>query len=172
MLCPSTPAAPLLASTFVQAAFSVSGANTLSINAYHLPPLTPLTSADSMRFVHTEASAHDKSCAASPPCVASSALPAVCCFDSDNRASPFLPPFPRTGLCFPVLSRDRPLGRRRCGTMRVLTPARLAHVEQVSPLTCLCRPNIPPPTTLWARASLSQSSQRARRVLRPRLRHE
>src|ERR1700684_3086748 len=105
MLCPSTPAAPLLASTFVQAAFSVSGANTLSINAYHLPPLTPLTSADSMRFVQTEASAHDKSCATSPPCIAATALRAVCCFGLDNLASPFLPPFPRPGLCCPVLSR-------------------------------------------------------------------
>src|ERR1700733_12800832 len=70
MLCPSTPAAPLLARTFVQAAASVSGANTLSINAYHLPPLTPLTSADSIRFVQTVASTHEKSRAASPPCVA------------------------------------------------------------------------------------------------------
>src|SRR5271154_3777728 len=76
MLCPSTPAAPLLARTFVQAAASVLGANTLSINAYHLPPLTPLTSADSMRFVQIVASAHDKSRAALSPCVASSALPA------------------------------------------------------------------------------------------------
>src|SRR5271154_731537 len=76
MLCPSTPPAPLLARTFVQAAASVLGANTLSINAYHLPPLTPLTSADSMRFVQIVASAHDKSRAALSPCVASSALPA------------------------------------------------------------------------------------------------
>ena len=42
-------------------------------NAYHLPPLTPLPSADSMRFVQTETLAHAKSRGASPPCIASSA---------------------------------------------------------------------------------------------------
>src|SRR5271154_5134331 len=92
MLCPSTPAAPLLDRTFVQAVASVSGANTLSINAYHLPPLTPLTSADSMRFVQTEASAHEKSRAASPPCVASSALPAFWCSVSGIAHLPSYPP--------------------------------------------------------------------------------
>jgi hypothetical protein len=51
--------------------------------------------------------------------------------------------------------------------------SRRSHtVRRVSPLTLPCLPNIQPPTTLWARVSLSQSSQRTRRVLRPRLRHE
>ena len=89
-----------------------------------------------------------------------------------HRASPFLPTFPRTGLCCPVLSRSVLPDANRSGTMRALTPARLAHAAQVSPLPLSCRPNIPPPTTLWARASFSQSPQRARRVSRPRLRHE
>src|ERR1700722_19849924 len=92
MLCPSTPAAPLLDRTFVQAAASVLGANTLSINAYHLPPLTPLTSADSIRSVQTEASTHEKSRAASPPCVASSALPAFWCLDPVIAHPPSYPP--------------------------------------------------------------------------------
>src|SRR5208282_4128505 len=107
MLCPSTPAAPLLARTFVQAAASVSGANTLSINAYHLPPLTPLTSADSMRFVQTEASAHEKSCATSPPCVAFTALPAFCCLDPVIAHPPSCPLSLRRACPIPS-SRGRP----------------------------------------------------------------
>jgi len=58
VLCPSTPAAPLLVWTLVQATRSVADAHTLSIRLYHLPPLTPLTSADSIRSVQIEASAH------------------------------------------------------------------------------------------------------------------
>ena len=58
--------APLFARTFAHATASALGAYTLSINAYHLPPLTPLTSAGraesahlrhDMRSVHTEDSA-------------------------------------------------------------------------------------------------------------------
>ena len=172
MLCPSTPATPLLARTFVQAAASVLGANTLSTNAYHLPPLTPLPSADSMRFVQTETSAHAKSRGASPPCIASSALAAFCCPDPIIAPLPSYPPSLRRGFAGPS-SRDPSLpGAGRSSTTRALTPARLAHAEQVSPLTLPCLPNIQPPTTLWARASLSQSSQRARLISRPRLRHE
>src|ERR671935_10696 len=83
MLCPSTPAAPRLARTFSQASASVLGANTLSIRLNHLPPLTPLPSADSMRSVHTPASApvslrFSRGCA-SAPCVAFAALPALSC---------------------------------------------------------------------------------------------
>ena len=61
MLIPSTPAAPLLAQTFLHAAASVAGAQTLSIKLYHLPPLTPLPSADSMRSVQIEASTQGQS---------------------------------------------------------------------------------------------------------------
>src|SRR5438105_9550733 len=74
MLCRSTPAAPALARTFSQAASSVADAHTLSIKLYQRPPLTPLTSADTMRSVHTEASAHDQS-RASAPCLAVSGTP-------------------------------------------------------------------------------------------------
>src|SRR5512145_3331249 len=90
--CPSTPAAPRLASTFTQAALSVAGANTLSINENHLPPLTPLPRADSMRSVHTEASTHDRlppSVEVSAPCLAT-ALPVLLCPGLDKCASTFL----------------------------------------------------------------------------------
>jgi hypothetical protein len=63
-----------LSRTLIQTAASVLGANTLSINVYHLPPLTPLTSAYSIRFVQTVASAHEKSRAASPPSAQSTIL--------------------------------------------------------------------------------------------------
>src|SRR5262249_56756532 len=36
---------------------------------------------------------------------------------------------------------------RRCGTMRALTPAALSQARQVSLLTPLCLPDVPPPTT-------------------------
>src|SRR5262245_60372286 len=103
--CPSTPAAPRLASTFAQAALSVAGANTLSINENHLPPLTPLSRADSMRSVHTEASTHGRvplAVAVSAPCLAT-ALPVLLCPDAEHRASTFLPCLPSNGFCCPVL---------------------------------------------------------------------
>jgi hypothetical protein len=61
MLTPSTPAAPPLARTFSQAAARVLGAYTLSIKLNQQPPLTPLTSADTMRSVQIEASIQLKS---------------------------------------------------------------------------------------------------------------
>ena len=59
-----------------------------------------------------------------------------------HRASTFLPPFPRPGFALPA---SRGLHRR--GTMRALTPDGLATSRQVSPLTPLCLPDIPSPTT-------------------------
>src|SRR5690554_4904209 len=59
-----------------------------------------------------------------------------------HHASTFLPTFPRSGFANRT-SRDR----SRSGTMRALTPGDLAHDRQVSPLTPLCRPDIPSPTT-------------------------
>src|ERR671922_701857 len=112
MLCPSTPAAPLFARTLVQASASVLGANTLSIRLNHLPPLTPLASADSMRSVHTPASADVMlrvRASASAPCLAFPALPALSCLGLSVTHPPPCPAFPRTGLCCPVLSRFPPL---------------------------------------------------------------
>src|SRR5271165_2246321 len=84
-----------------------------------------------------------------------------------HRASPSCPPSLARVYVAPS-SRDPSLpDADHSGSMRALTPARLAHAAQVSPLPLSRHPNIPPPTTLWARASFSQSPQRARRVLDP-----
>src|SRR6267378_2812396 len=76
------PAAPLFRSTFCHAASRVVGRMALSTRLNHLPPLTPLPSADIMRSVQIEASAHHqvRGCpAASPPCVALAALSGLSC---------------------------------------------------------------------------------------------
>jgi hypothetical protein len=52
--------------------------------------------------------------------------------------------------------------RRGSGTMKALTPAGLTSARQVSPLTPLCLPDIPTPTTRAAQRSLCQSPQRHR----------
>src|SRR5258707_6121971 len=92
MLCLSTPAAPSLARTFSQAASSVASANTLSIKLYQRPPLTPLTSANTMRSVQTVASIH-VSLRTSAPCVAlAGTVGASTCFDPDIAYPPSCPP--------------------------------------------------------------------------------
>src|SRR5437870_3863506 len=90
MLWPSTPAAPWLRATFRHAAARVVGRTTLSIRRDHLPAVTPLPSADTMRSVQTDASAHPHGPRrrASAPCVARSGTPeAACCVIPD-----FAPP--------------------------------------------------------------------------------
>src|SRR6266496_2985761 len=160
MLCRSTPAAPSLAHTLSQAASSVAGAYTLSIKLYQRPPLTPLSSADTMRSVHTEASTHVQSrpLPASAPCVALAGTPgAFSCLDPSFTLPPSCPPSLGQVLLPWLLA-----AHRRCSTMRALTPLRRSHARQVSPLTPLCLPDIPTPTTLCARTSLYQSSQHVR----------
>src|SRR5258708_37576412 len=87
----STPAAPLFRSTFRHAASRVVGRMALSTMLNHLPPLTPLPSADTMRSVQIEASAHHqvRGCppAASPPCLALAALSGLSC-SMPNLAHP------------------------------------------------------------------------------------
>src|SRR5690625_5298475 len=109
--------------------------------------LDAVTGADTMRSVHTEASTHDHTGRPSASRVSATgysrigiagALLLLCA----RRASTFLPTFPRPGFANRT-SRDR----GRSGTMRALTPGDLAHDRQVSPLTPLCRPDIPSPTT-------------------------
>ena len=68
---------------------------------------------------------------------------------SGLHSSTFLPPFPRHGFA----SRAFPRQFTACSTMRALTPAGPSQVRQVSPLTPLCLPGIPIPTTLCARMS-------------------
>ena len=142
MLCPSTPAAPSLARTFAQAAASVAGAHTLSIR------LIPTSSFDAVHQRRHHALRPDRGFHPRPVagfctlCSPRGHCRRCSCFVPVLHASTFLPPFPRRGFA-PRAFR----GFRRCGTMRALTPAGLAHTRQVSPLTPLCLPDIPPPTT-------------------------
>src|ERR1700682_4785081 len=85
------PAAPLFRSTFRHAASRVVGRMALSTMLNHLPPLTPLPSADTMQSVQPEASAphQGRGCppAASPPCLALTALSGLSC-SMPNLAHP------------------------------------------------------------------------------------
>src|ERR1700719_4898272 len=118
MLCRSTPAAPALARTFSQAASNVAAAYTLSIRLYQRPPLTPFSSADTMRSVHTEASTHDQSRASAPCLVLADTAGALPCLIAAFPHPPSCPAFPRRGF---AVRASR--GFRRYGTMRALTPA-------------------------------------------------
>jgi len=123
------------------------------------PPLTPLSSADTMRSVQTEASAHDQS-RASAPCVAlAGTAGALCAPIMSCTHPPSCPPSLGAALLSALF-----VAHRHCGTMRALTPAARSHARQVSPLTLRCLPNIPSPTTPCARTSLCQSPQRVRPV--------
>src|SRR6266851_3759028 len=83
MLWPSIPEHPLFRSTLCHAASRVDGRLTLSTKLNHLPPLTPLPSADTIRSVQIVASAHHSPWrsppAASLPCVALTALSEFSC---------------------------------------------------------------------------------------------
>src|SRR5260370_4189215 len=93
------PAAPLFRSTFCHAASRVVGRMALSTRLNHLPPLTPLPSADTMRSVQIEASAHHqvRGCppATSPPCVALAALAGVFCSIPNPTPPASVPPSPK-----------------------------------------------------------------------------
>src|SRR5713226_8837761 len=123
MLCLSTPAAPSLTRTFSQAASSVAGAYTLSIRLYQRPPLTPFSSADTMRSVQTEASTHDQS-RASAPCVAlAGTADALACS---------LPDIPS-----PTTSRART--SRAYHLVRPIGPLRVQASPHMSRLAATCR---------------------------------
>src|SRR5438876_10567743 len=115
MLWPSTPAAPLFRATFRHAASRVVGRIALSTRLNHLPPLTPLTSADTMRSVQIEASAHHHSRRrVSVPCVAASALTGLSC-----RASDIAPPTPCLPSLEAVLLPAPPAATGGIGTMNL-----------------------------------------------------
>src|SRR5437016_11211784 len=96
MLWPSTPAAPLFRATFRHAASRVVGRMALSTRLNHLPPWTPLASADTMRSVQIEASAHHHSRPrASVPCVALAGTP--------ETPSCFIPDLAHPTSCLPSL---------------------------------------------------------------------
>src|SRR5271154_3909345 len=106
------PAAPLFRSTFCHAASRVVGRMVLSTRLNHLPPLTPLPSADTMRSVQIEASIHHqvRGCppATSPPCIALTALSGLSCFTQPSHIQ--LPAsLPSGRFCFPPLSPSKRL---------------------------------------------------------------
>src|SRR5882757_5433466 len=140
MICLSTPAAPSLARTLSQAASRVAAANTLSIKLYQRPPLTPLTSADTIRSVHTQASIQllCVSLRTSPPCVApAGTFGVVCAFVSVIAHPPSYPP--SLGMVLlPTLfaAYTTQHARRGIGTMRALNPAAPRQCDR--PLRSIC----------------------------------
>src|SRR6201984_2029212 len=141
MLCPSTPAAPLFRATLHHAASRVAGRMTLSTRLNHLPPLTPLTSADTMRSVQIDASTHhQRGSRLSVPCLAFSGTA-----ETSSCVMPdFTPPTsypPSLGM---VLLPIPPAATRDLGTMRALPPAELPRARQVSPLTPRAVPTFHP----------------------------
>src|SRR5271163_4767052 len=125
MLCPSTPPAPLFRATLRHAASRVVGRMSLSIKLNHLPPVTPLTSADTMRSVQIEASTHHSSRFSPPvvsvPCLALTTLPELCCS---------IPTLAHPPSCLPSLGPvllANPRATHGIGTMKALTPAALTQ---------------------------------------------
>src|SRR5277367_3600905 len=120
---------------------------TLSTKLNHLPPRTPLSSADTMRSVHTEASAHH-SLRRSPP-VAS--VPCLALSDTTETSACPMPDLTHPASCLPslgpVLLPGLFAAHHGCGTMKALTPGGLTQAPQVSSLTPPCLPDIPSPTT-------------------------
>src|SRR5216684_4096485 len=115
------PAAPLFRSTFHHAASRVVGRMALSTRLNHLPPLTPLPSADTMRSVQIEASIHHqvRGCppATSPPCVALTALSGLFCSIPNLTHPASCLPSLRT-LCLPDIptSSTRAVPRSLCSS--------------------------------------------------------
>lgn len=68
------------------------------------------------------------------------------CLGHGLHVSTFLPCLPSGPVYAPRPFRAR-FGPGHCGTMRALTPRRLARAAEASPLTLHRRPSIPPPTT-------------------------
>jgi hypothetical protein len=95
----------------------------------YLPPMTPLSSAATMRSLHSEASTHDRyGPFVSAPCLTLTGTSgATLCSRCGSHASTFLPPFPRRGF---ALRTSR--GSRRFGTMETLTSC-AAHLQRRSP---------------------------------------
>ena len=131
---------------------------TLSTKLNHLPPLTPLTSADTMRSVQIEASAHPRG-----------GFESVCpllslsrhCRDFLCRHPDSAPPTP----CLPSLGMvllATPLAAARQRYYEGSDSCRGHPPRQVSSLTSPCLPDIPTPTTRAVRWSLCQSPQRHR----------
>src|SRR6266702_3681004 len=145
MLCLSTPAAPSLAQTFSQAASSVAGANTLSIKLNQRPPLTPLTSANTIRSVHTQASIQllFVSLRISPPCVAPAGTFGVVCAFVSVIAHHLPTPLPRRGFATHAFHRE--IGQSRQQYYEGSESSRTSPVRKASPVHLSCRPSIQSP---------------------------
>ena len=99
----------------------------------YLPPMTPLSSAATMRSLHSEASTHDRyGPFVSAPCLTLTGTSgATLCSRCGSHASTFLPPFPRRDFAFRAFS-----GSPRNGTMETLTPAPLTTHSAGLPAYC------------------------------------
>src|ERR1700675_3921090 len=140
----------------------------LSTMLNHLPPLTPLPSADTMRSVQIEASAHHqvRGCppAASPPCLALAALSGLSC-SMPNLAHP--------ASCLPSLKAvllPAPLAVKRLRYYEGSDSWGSPPDRQASPPAPPCPPDIPSSPTLAVPRSLCTSPQR--RGFVPGFRHE
>ncbi len=117
---------------------------TLSTKAEPLPPLTPFSSADTMRSVQIEASAHHSPRGSPPvasvPCLALSdtAETSDCPIQTSRIQLPASLPSDR--FCCPSLS---PLAAAR-GTMKALTPASLTQTDRSPRLLRLAFPTFRP----------------------------
>src|SRR5258708_19198506 len=98
----------------------------LSTMLNYLPPLTPLPSADTMRSVQIEASAHHqvRGCppATSPPCVALAALAGLSFSLPQLQHPPSSLPSPQAGFLSPPPARQKP-ARLPIGLPPILSPA-------------------------------------------------
>ena len=76
----------------------------------YLPPMTPLSSAATMRSLHSEASTHDHyGPFVSAPCLTLTGTSgATLCSRCGSHASTFLPPFPRRDFAFRAFSGSPP----------------------------------------------------------------
>src|SRR5579864_607897 len=140
MLSPSMPLAPLFRATLRHAASRVVGRMSLSIRLNHLSPLTPLTSADTMRSVQIEASAHHH-------CLARASASCVAVAGTAEAFSCCIPDFTPPPSCLPSLGPvllAGPLATHGFGTMKALTPVGLTLAGRSLRLLRLAVPTFRP----------------------------
>lgn len=117
---------------------------TLSTKLNHLPPRTPFSSADTMRSVHTEASAHH-SLRRSPPVASVSCLALSDTAETSPCPMPDLAhPASYLPSLGPVLLPGRFAVHHGCGTMKALTPGRLTRAPRSPRLRRLAVPTFHP----------------------------
>ena len=109
-----------------------------------------VTSADNMRSAHTSASTHPQLrwVGVSAPCLANSALATLLCRGMVFTHPPSCPAFPWTGFASPSFHGPCTRPRRYYAGSDSCCAS---PTQQVSLLTLLRLPNVPPPTTWCAR---------------------